>query len=282
MKESSLIRFYISSMIAHGLVGMALIFIALPGSKLRDAKVLMVTLVEMSDVSGEGQKGINSLDVFQSLPEAPSTQEKAAMRRNPPETSDHAPQESPPEQATDPDQPKTKTEAALAYQDIIPKKEIEMSNLKPTGKDTVKNEWGGGSTEDSHESDERHVNGGEYIQGDNGSGQASHVPDGGAERLKLYLEEIKARLNKAKRYPWLARLQGLEGTTQIRFRIMPDGEAAEIEVVKSSRSELLDQEAVANVKRVKGFPRPPEEFPQGILVQVPMVFQLKGGQDMRD
>ncbi len=282
MKESSLIRFYISSMIAHGLVGMALIFIALPGSKLRDAKLLMVTLVEMSDVSGEGQKGINSLDVFQSLPEAPSTQEKAAMRRNPPEKSDHAPQESPSEQATDPDQPKTKTEAALAYQDIIPKKDIEMSNPKPTGKDTVKDEWGEESKKASDGSDERYGNGGGYNQWEVGSGQSSHAPDRSDESLKLYLEEVKARLNKAKRYPWLAQLKGLEGTTQIRFRIMPDGEAGEIEVVRSSRSELLDQEAVANVKRVKGFPRPPEEFPQGILVQVPMVFQLKGGSDMRD
>jgi TonB family protein len=280
MKENSLIRFYIGSMVAHGLVGMALIFIALPGSKLRDVKALMVTLVEFSEGTQEEHKA--GPPAFQPLPVTPPTQGKADMRRKAPDKSDHTFQEFPPEQDAVPDQSNNKTEAALAYQDIIPEKDTETTDEKSTSKDTVKNEWGEGSKEASQGSDERYGNGGGYAQGEDGSGQASHVPDGVDERLKLYLEEVKTRLNQAKRYPWLARLQGLEGTTQIRFRIMPDGEAGEIEVVRSSRSELLDQEAVANVKRVKGFPRPPEEFPQGILVQVPMVFQLKGGSDMKD
>lgn len=280
MKENGLTRFYIGSMIAHGLLGVSLISIALPGTKLRDSKVLMVTLVEINDVSGEEHKGGSS--AFQPLPVTPPTQGKADMRRKAPDKSVHTPQESPPEQDAVPDQSNNNTEASLAYQDIIPEKDTEISDVKSTGKDTVKDEWGEESKEAFHGSDDRYGNSGGYNQGDDGSGQASHVPAGGGERLKLYIEEVKARLNQAKRYPWLARLQGLEGTTQIRFHIMPDGEADKIEVVRSSRSELLDQEAVANVKRVKGFPIPPEEFPQGILVQVPMVFQLKGGQDMRD
>ncbi|MEK6576703.1 MAG: energy transducer TonB [Nitrospirota bacterium] len=280
MKENSLTRFCIGSMIAHGLLGISLMAVALPGSELRDAKALMVTLVGISDLSGEEYDG--GLPALQPLPVKSPTQVKADMRRKAPEKSDHTFQESPPEQGADTNQPNIPTKAALVYQDIIQEKDIEMSDAKSTGKDTVKDELGEGSKEASHGSDERYGNGGGYNQGEDGLGQASHVPDGRDERLKLYLEEVKARLNQAKRYPWLARLQGLEGTTKIRFRIMPDGEAGEIEVVRSSRSELLDQEAVANVKRVKGFPRPLEEFPQGILIQVPMVFQLKGGPDMRD
>lgn len=280
MKENSLTRFYIGSMIAHGLLGISMIFVALPGTNLRDAKVLMVTLVEISEGSGEEHKG--GLPALQPLNVTPPTQGKADMRGKAPEKSDHASQKSPSERGADTNQPENKTEATRSYHYDISEKDTETTDLKSEGKDTVKGEWGEGSKETSQGSDESYGNGGGYNQGDDGSGQASQVPAGGGERLKLYIEEVKARLNQVKRYPRIARIQGLEGTTHVRFRIMPGGEADEIEVVRSSRSELLDQEAVANVKRVKGFPRPPEEFPQGILVQVPMVFQLKGGQDMRD
>jgi len=280
MKENSLTRFYIVSMIAHGLLGISLMAVALPGSELRDAKALMVTLVGISDLSGEEYDG--GSPALQPLPVKTPTQVKTAMRWYTTDKSDHTPQESPPDQITDPDKPGTKLTAAPTYQDIIPEQGTELTDVKYEGKEAVKDELGEGSKETSHGSNDRYGNGGGYNQGDDGSGQASHIPAVGGERLKLFIEEVKARLNQVKRYPRIARLQGLEGTTHVRFRIMPGGEADEIEVIRSSHFELLDQEAVANVKRAKVFPRPPDEFPQGILVQVPMVFQLKGGQDMRD
>jgi len=92
--------------------------------------------------------------------------------------------------------------------------------------------------------------------------------------FKVFLDEVRSRINQAKHYPWFARLRGVEGTAQLRFRILPSGEPAEIEIAQSSRSRLLDQEAIATVKRVARFPQPPMASNLGVVVRLPLVFQL--------
>jgi protein TonB len=95
--------------------------------------------------------------------------------------------------------------------------------------------------------------------------------------LNGFLEEVRSRIDRAKRYPWLARLQGIEGTTRLRFRILPSGEPAEVEIAQSSQSRLLDQEAIETVRRVARFPQPPVASNLGVVVRLPLVFHLDGG-----
>jgi len=100
--------------------------------------------------------------------------------------------------------------------------------------------------------------------------------------FKVFLDEVRSRIDQAKHYPWLARLRGVEGTTQLRFRILPSGEPAEIEIAQSSQSRVLDQEAIATVRRVARFPQPPMTSNLGVVVRLPLVFHLQGGSLMRE
>ena len=93
--------------------------------------------------------------------------------------------------------------------------------------------------------------------------------------LKNYLSQIQDRLEKAKRYPWLARLRGQEGIVRLKFMIKPSGEPWNIQLIQSSHWEILDDEAFSLVKRVGRFPVLPSLFKEGIDVEVPVVFELE-------
>jgi TonB family protein len=92
--------------------------------------------------------------------------------------------------------------------------------------------------------------------------------------LSRFLQDVRDRLEQAKQYPWLARIQGQEGTVRVQFMIDSTGEAREIRLLESSRSKILDQEAVETVKRVGRFSQFPVSWNKSIQVQVPLVFQL--------
>jgi TonB family protein len=97
------------------------------------------------------------------------------------------------------------------------------------------------------------------------------------DEIAGFLSQVRQIIERHKQYPWRARFQGLEGTTQLRFRILPTGEPEEIQVVESSKSAMLDEEAVAAVKRVARFPEPPVKSPLGIWIRLPFVFHLEKG-----
>lgn len=94
------------------------------------------------------------------------------------------------------------------------------------------------------------------------------------DELTHFLQDVRGRLEQAKQYPWLARVRGQEGTVRVGFIINRSGEAEEINLLESSRSKILDDEAVATVKRVGRFAHLPREWNQNVQIQVPMVFQL--------
>ena len=95
----------------------------------------------------------------------------------------------------------------------------------------------------------------------------------GDERMQ-FLQDVRNRLERAKRYPWKARLKSLEGRVQLEFYINPLGEPEEIKVVESSGWETLDEEGLAIVKRAGQFPHLPTEWEKGIHIHVPLVFKL--------
>ena len=85
---------------------------------------------------------------------------------------------------------------------------------------------------------------------DEGSGDES-----GKDQL---LAEIRKRIEEAKRYPMMARRQGVEGVVQVSFIIGSDGSLEDCRVVGSSGSSLLDEEALATMQRGGPYPRYPE------------------------
>jgi protein TonB len=95
---------------------------------------------------------------------------------------------------------------------------------------------------------------------------------GGPEKMKLFFQEVKNRLEKAKQYPWLARLHHQEGTVRLQFTINSLGEAKNIYLIESSRWRLLDSEAVAVIKRVSHFPQPPGNT--DVELVIPLIFRL--------
>lgn len=106
-------------------------------------------------------------------------------------------------------------------------------------------------------------------------GVTSDVEESEADFLSVYLLDVRDRLAVARRYPWRARLLAQEGVAEIRFRIAPSGESEEVELVRSSAFDLLDREAIATVARAGRFPPPPTAGTDGIVVLVPIWFQLE-------
>ncbi len=81
--------------------------------------------------------------------------------------------------------------------------------------------------------------------------------------------KIKDSVEKVKIYPRLARMKGIEGEVQLRFRVMPDGMIEEIEIVKGSGFEILDKVSVETIKRSAPLP-----YIKG-WIEIPLVFRLE-------
>jgi len=79
---------------------------------------------------------------------------------------------------------------------------------------------------------------------------------------------IRAAIERAKSYPPLARMRGIEGAVTIQFRIGAKGNPEEIRIVKSSGFEILDTAAKKTL--LQASPLPPIK---GAL-EVPITFRI--------
>lgn len=68
------------------------------------------------------------------------------------------------------------------------------------------------------------------------------------------LAKIRQRILRAKQYPSLARRQGIEGAVEVKFQIAPDGSLKSAAVTRSSGSPLLDEGALATLKKGQPYP----------------------------
>jgi protein TonB len=83
------------------------------------------------------------------------------------------------------------------------------------------------------------------------------------------LEAIRRLIQKALVYPQAARRFGWEGTARVRFALGPDGRPSEVTLESSSQMAILDQEALAAVRRAAPYP-----YLKGAIV-VPIVFDIR-------
>lgn len=103
----------------------------------------------------------------------------------------------------------------------------------------------------------------------------ARASDRNSEEFRHFLSEIRDRLEKAKRYPFLARLRGQEGIVQIAFRINPSGKPEGVYLVQPSEWPILNREAVKTVRRAVQFGFPPEGWKGEVEVKVPLAFKLE-------
>jgi protein TonB len=93
---------------------------------------------------------------------------------------------------------------------------------------------------------------------------------------KDYISRLVAYLNAYKNYPYDARIHREQGTVRLHFRMDRTGHVLSYEVVGSSGSASLDDEARAMIQRAQPLPPPPPDFPGDILdLIVPVVFSLE-------
>jgi periplasmic protein TonB len=106
---------------------------------------------------------------------------------------------------------------------------------------------------------------------------ADFSPDGSGDYVtsQSYLEMVRLRIERYKKYPDAARTRNVEGRVTIRFIITPDGGVREVEVAKCSRNRSLDLAALKAVQDAAPFPKPPRHLFKGAIpLELMIVFEL--------
>jgi protein TonB len=86
---------------------------------------------------------------------------------------------------------------------------------------------------------------------------------------------LLSQLNRFKQYPRGARQAHIEGVVMLHFVMDADGKVLSAEIAKSSGRPLLDQEALALIRRAQPLPVLPADFPTRTLdAVVPIEFSL--------
>ncbi len=65
---------------------------------------------------------------------------------------------------------------------------------------------------------------------------------------------IASALERAKRYPVIAREQGIQGVVNLRFTLTPSGAVEKVEIVQSSGYAVLDDASIRTVYRAAPLP----------------------------
>jgi len=91
-----------------------------------------------------------------------------------------------------------------------------------------------------------------------GTARPAPPTEAGGAGAAAYRAQVLAHLARHKRYPEAARLLAAQGSVQVAFAISPDGAVAAVALAGSSGHPVLDQEALAMVRRASPFPRPPD------------------------
>lgn len=100
-----------------------------------------------------------------------------------------------------------------------------------------------------------------------GGGVSAGFGRGGIDWRQL----LRQRIERAKRYPALARRLGMEGTVHVEFRIARDGSVEGVKVAKSSGYPVLDEASVQAIKRAVPLPIVPGK------IRVPISYLLRKG-----
>lgn len=112
-------------------------------------------------------------------------------------------------------------------------------------------------------------------KGSRGETLALAIPgdDGGA--YAGYISLLRRRVQQALTYPSTARRRGISGTVHLDITVEPSGRIADVQVVRSSSHEVLDEAALDAVRALRQVPFPPNLRPRPVRVRLPVVFELR-------
>jgi protein TonB len=90
-----------------------------------------------------------------------------------------------------------------------------------------------------------------------------------------YLEMVRLRIERYKKYPDIARIRNIEGRVTIRFVITSEGGVQGVMVAQRSGNKALDKAALKAVKDAAPFPKPPGHLFKGAVpLELTIVFEL--------
>ncbi|MDR1036061.1 MAG: energy transducer TonB [Deltaproteobacteria bacterium] len=114
------------------------------------------------------------------------------------------------------------------------------------------------------------------------SGEARTAPDvggraGGARKARdYYMTQVRHRIQLGLVYPDRARDAGLEGTATVRFIVSRNGRLVSCDVMKSSGHGVLDDAAIAVLRRLEPFPPfPPDVRDSYMMLTEPIEFRAR-------
>ena len=99
----------------------------------------------------------------------------------------------------------------------------------------------------------------------------------GGERDEPLVEsryDVAALNNPKPPYPLAARRLGIEGRVVLRVHVLADGRCADVQLVRSSGSAVLDDSALTTVRRWRFLPATRAGTPVAASVDVPISFRL--------
>jgi TonB family protein len=101
-----------------------------------------------------------------------------------------------------------------------------------------------------------------------GQGPGAPGPGSGENGSNAILAEIHSRIERAKRYPLMARKMNMEGVSYVRFAIGADGQPEGLALKSTSGYPVLDEAALETIRRAAPFPIYEEALVIGIRFHI--------------
>jgi protein TonB len=87
---------------------------------------------------------------------------------------------------------------------------------------------------------------------------------------------LETDLSRYFSYPAIARKQGWQGHVSVEFTVQPDGRLTDVRVTRSSGYHVLDQSALAALRKVGHLTEAPQWLNgQSITVELPVIYRLE-------
>jgi TonB family protein len=103
--------------------------------------------------------------------------------------------------------------------------------------------------------------------------QADDTAD--SEMLVIY-DYIKRKIQENKKYPWQAKKENIEGIVEMQFSISGNGQLKDVNIIKSSGYSILDEEAVATIKRSAPYPEIKNRLnTDNLQLQVKLIYKIE-------
>lgn len=105
-------------------------------------------------------------------------------------------------------------------------------------------------------------------------GATAGVEETDCEMLVFY-DYIKRKIQENKKYPYPAKKENIEGIVEMQFSINECGLLKDVAVIHSSGYKILDEEAVATIKRASPYPAIPKKLNTNFLqLQVKLIYKI--------